>query len=546
MERRNKNRELWHQTKSNHQGLTKLTIKAGSFLPRVGYWKSFGEMIGRNTHIKELTLSLPKTLGLGSLLGSVTGPVSDSELIDFFRGLSSNRSVEKMYLRSDRDSFYNGDFFTALMPFFKNNNYLIALDISGLFMSGEAATILATSLDGKDLELTLSGVLISTDAGWQAIFRATKGRSTVKLDLGSLNERQSLTGSILAGLGRWQVITMRIAVERALAGAWVKGNTIKTLNLANCIMSLEGRQKLFAALRSPHCRLEELVLCNCGLNNDDAISLSSALSGNHTIKTLNLACNRNITHLGWRPVLDSLQRQHSAVESLDLSESRIDDETADSIARALVNGSLQKMDLSSSQGRITGAGWQAFAVILQNPRVMLETLNLRFISDAPSDIARYIAEALANNNQMKELTISPIMEMGAFLPALCNTASIMSTFNSNHTLERLRGGQYGQNTPPANVMSLLHINGDNGRYAAARLKIIHTHFCGTNIGTQPFMVMELGVLPQAVAWAGKDVSGRSLMYQLIRSLPFMFERVQGKNKRTRFMYEGRQGGQDTE
>ena len=35
--------------------------------------------------------------------------------------------------------------------------------------------------------------------------------------------------------------------------------------------------------------------------------------------------------------------------------------------------------------------------------------------------------------------------------------------------------------------------------------------------------MELNVIPQAVAWIGRDGTGHSLLYQLVKSIPSLFE-----------------------
>ena len=98
----------------------------------------------------------------------------------------------------------------------------------------------------------------------------------------------------------------------------------------------------------------------------------------------------------------------------------------------------------------------------------------------------------------------------------------MDAFNSNHTLEKL-GDE--DKTWPEEFESLLQINEASSETQAARLKIIKTHF---NIGyiTQPFVDMDLNMLPHAMAWMGRDgrtgeANGR--YFSFIKRMPSLFE-----------------------
>ena len=100
----------------------------------------------------------------------------------------------------------------------------------------------------------------------------------------------------------------------------------------------------------------------------------------------------------------------------------------------------------------------------------------------------------------------------------------MSTYNSNHTLEKLG---YGFSPLPEEFESLLQINRENSPSQAARLKIIKTHF-NEGFVTQPFVDMDLNVLPYAMAWMGRE--GRTgevnnHFYGFIKSISSLFESV---------------------
>jgi hypothetical protein len=83
------------------------------------------------------------------------------------------------------------------------------------------------------------------------------------------------------------------------------------------------------------------------------------------------------------------------------------------------------------------------------------------------------------------------------------------------------------------LLSLLKINRENSVRQAARLKIINTHFSGSEINMRPFVEMNLSVRPHAVAWMAKDMH----LYQLLRAMPSLLDQfkvdVNRSKKRTR-------------
>jgi hypothetical protein len=103
------------------------------------------------------------------------------------------------------------------------------------------------------------------------------------------------------------------------------------------------------------------------------------------------------------------------------------------------------------------------------------------------------AEALVNNKTLKALILSRTMDnnnsftgtlingCAAFTHILCNKSSIMSTYNSNHTLKRVNSGAMKSDTLPDDLASMLRLNGENTASLAARLKIIKSHFSGSGI-----------------------------------------------------------------
>eukprot|EP00579_Thalassiosira_antarctica_P030532 CAMPEP_0202030048 /NCGR_PEP_ID=MMETSP0905-20130828/64294_1 /ASSEMBLY_ACC=CAM_ASM_000554 /TAXON_ID=420261 /ORGANISM="Thalassiosira antarctica, Strain CCMP982" /LENGTH=476 /DNA_ID=CAMNT_0048593833 /DNA_START=1937 /DNA_END=3367 /DNA_ORIENTATION=+ len=306
------------------------------------------------------------------------------------------------------------------------------------------------------------------------------------------------------------------------------------LEISCCVLERDGID-LLASVLVEFDSLKEFEFSSYG---DELQEHIQALAGHSGLKKLilrgNSVSNLKITIAGWRTIFAFLQSPHSLLEILDLSMSGINDEVVNSLTNALVNNNkLRELDLSWN-GHITATGCEAFSAVLQNPGSALEKLDLSGNSINDGTVIT-LATSLSNNRKLKELILESqhaitINGWAAFSRVLCNTSSIMGTFHSNHTLQKLDEYEGGL---PADIRSLLRLNQENSKCQAARLKIIKTHFSGSNIDLQPFIGMELQVMPRAIAWMGRDGSGksttetngRSLLYQFLRTKPELFERA---------------------
>ena len=117
----------------------------------------------------------------------------------------------------------------------------------------------------------------------------------------------------------------------------------------------------------------------------------------------------------------------------------------------------------------------------------------------------------------------------AVLTLLCNKASVLDTYNSNHTLNYVYCDLSGD------LRSLLELNENKDKMEVARQKILQTHFSSeddTASNIQELLDMELEMMPTAVEWIGRpthadwrgvNVSGLSAVYNLIRRVPDLFD-----------------------
>lgn len=179
----------------------------------------------------------------------------------------------------------------------------------------------------------------------------------------------------------------------------------------------------------------------------------------------------------------------------------------------------------------TASGWRAFAAaVLQNPDSALETLDLGSNSIDYDSLVSF-ANSLMHNSKLKELFLDEEEDMieitnwDALSHVLCNESSgIMGTFRSNHTLQRVFNpdnaiDSCAESLLPSILSTLLQLNREHTKVEAARRKILKVHFSG-DFNMEPFIDMNMKVVPHAIAWMAKDEYGSSLLYQFVRYTTF--------------------------
>ena len=474
--------------------LVELEIGAHGYAPDDGDWGRLGIEIGRNTHLKELCYS--------------DRGVSKEDFEKLFRGIACNKSIQKLSFTNCR--FFGGAIFSILVPFFKNSNFE-CLEIDECALGREEINSLSSAMSAVDssrMKLFLREVYIKRGAFDElaALLQNPKSKLAL-LDLGS-------------SLGNEEAAIVATGLSR--------NSTLRELNLSeNSDISEEGWRAIFTALQSPSCRLEKLSLYdNDSINDTAALSLSQALTINIHITSLNMSYCRGITVAGWRGLFECLQSPNCVLGMLYLSRTGLNDETVGFLANALVNNArLRELNLYGNPD-VTATGWEAFFAVLQSPHSALEKLDLR-INAINDETVVSLANSLVNNSKLKELLIecsnNTASGWAAFPRVLCNASSIMDTYDSNHTLQRLSEGL--ERLLPEDVRSMLQLNRANTPSQAARLKIIRTHFTEGFVA-QPFIDMELNVLPNAIAWMGRDDGAGEVnehFYGFLRNMPSLFD-----------------------
>ena len=181
----------------------------------------------------------------------------------------------------------------------------------------------------------------------------------------------------------------------------------------------------------------------------------------------------------------------------------------------------------------TPVGWQNFTNVLLNPNSVLRELFLtgNVIND---DIMSAFASVLTNNNRLRKLNFGiyggnfgQITSVGyaAFSRMLCEEFTLLNAYNSNHTLTDTGLTSFWGREDTNYIYVLLSIIDVASIRQAARIKIIRSHFRGSDINTQVFTEMNLSVLPNAIAWMGHNNGSHGGRY--LRRFEFLEERATG-------------------
>ena len=272
------------------------------------------------------------------------------------------------------------------------------------------------------------------------------------------------------------------------------------------------------------CSLQELDLCNNRVMDEGLAALAEYFAGSNNIKELSLCDNALITSSGWSTFFHRLHNSNAKFEKLSIRNNTLGDAGVASMVHCLsgMNG-LKYLYLDSDVVRPGTDGARSFANLLCSPSSILE--HVEFSLDAMcDDTVELFADALEANEHIYSLIIhtgrsSQVTARGlnALAGVFCNTENIESVYLSNHTLQYTNFvGTHSILTP------CLKLNENNNKFEVARQKLLQHYFTEGNKNIQDIFELEKKVWPYVMAWAGRDDTGSSLLYNIIRDEPSLF------------------------
>jgi len=439
-------------------------------------------------------------------------------------GLLGNSKITVFYLDNNRHITSIG--WQALSTVLQHPNCkLTKLSLNWKGLNDEGSNILGSALSGlsslKELDLSQNESIGS--GGWHTLLNHLAQTSIVRLNLRS----NKIDNGGLASLANM--------------------STLQSLDISmNNLCTPSGWWTFFKLLQRIGSQLKKLdISCN-KVGDVGVAALGSLLSSANTLKTLEMSSMRHpddISAQGWISFFNTLQDSNVDLVELVLANNHIDDEGIQLLVPLLSRmSSLTQLNLSSNRS-VTPTGWQTLSGFLQM-NCALEGLELAFGNNLNDNTIISFTSALIHNKMLTRLSLATcfnednnetITERGwqAASNLLCNTTSILDTYNSNHTLHIFSGGDH-------NIAAYSRLNENKDKVEVARQKILHTHF--SNDGTskiQELLDMDLEMMPTAISWIGRptrhdwkgeSTSGLSTMYNLTRRLPDLFDSSSQKKK----------------
>ena len=483
-----------------------------------GVWKALGNLLKCSSKLRKINLNYTRIEG--------------KQISDIVDGLIWNKSLTHVSMIENTEITAAG--WQTFLKNAINIPQLTKLDVSYNNIDDEGITVLSEWIkrtQPKILDISVNEEVSAT--GWWMF----------AMDLPSCCVNINLSDNKIDDVGLIQL--GRVIKESA---------TLKVLDLSsNETATSHGWSRILSDVCIHNSALVRLSLYSTDIDNDCLVTLASWMTNNSRLKYLDLASNEQVSLDGWLAFFGVLHDTNSGLETLDISNNQISLSSAPfmdvqegfgiivktlQLVSTMVNSlgslrSMKKLDLSSSLVSLPSWNWAgSLANILHNQSCDLESLSLTH-NDIEDEGVISFSAALANNNSLRELklngSISVISDLGwgALTKALCDMSSIEATYTSNHTLHCVSSEDDDDDDDmPYSLEELLYINKYNTTSKAAREKIIKYHMLkddGIDVGV--FIDMELNKLPSAVLWMGrgKDGIGLSVIYQLCKSLPCLFE-----------------------
>ncbi|XP_044128245.1 NACHT, LRR and PYD domains-containing protein 3-like isoform X2 [Bufo gargarizans] len=174
---------------------------------------------------------------------------------------------------------------------------------------------------------------------------------------------------------------------------------IEVLNLFGCSLSNEGLERLAPGLHN----LQNLSLGGNGLPGTSCIQLASVIRNNRSLKILVLSGNR-LSGPHFSDLMAALSSPACRIETLLLGANDLPDTSCIQLASVIRNNrSLKILDLSSN--RLSGPHFSDLMEALSSPACRIETLLLGY-NRLPDTSCIQLASVIRNNRSLKILYLS--------------------------------------------------------------------------------------------------------------------------------------------
>ncbi|XP_049329013.1 uncharacterized protein LOC125789955 [Astyanax mexicanus] len=266
------------------------------------------------------------------------------------------------------------------------NSTLKELDLSNNNLQGSRMEKLSAALKSSNCKLEilrLSACKLSKDSceDLQSVLQS-QNSSLKELDLTNNNLEDSGMKKLSAGLksSHCKLEILRLAtcklskqsIETLQLVLQSENNSLKVLDLSNNDLQ-DSIEKVFAGLKSSHCKLETFRLALCNLGEQSCESLGSVFNlETSSLKVLDLS-NNDLQDSGVEKLCSELKSSHCKLEILRLSGCMITEKGCSSLASSL-SSNLKELDLTYNNPGESGV--KELSNKLKDPHCKLSTLRV--------------------------------------------------------------------------------------------------------------------------------------------------------------------------
>ncbi|XP_042605922.1 protein NLRC5-like isoform X2 [Cyprinus carpio] len=246
--------------------------------------------------------------------------------------------------------------------------------------------------------LKLSDCSINEE-GYKALASALRSNPShlIELDLTGNDPGQSGVKDLIDLLHdpNCQLKTLRLlqnpsAVEACQYVTEVVGENpllLRELNLSKHELRDEQVNQIAALLQDKHCKLEKLMMHDCGITEKNCSALASVLRSNTSLKELDISKN-NLQDSGVKKLQNGLENTNCTLKKLRLSGCCITEEGYKALASALSSNPSHLIELDLTGNDPGQSGVKELNDLLQDPNCQLKTL--RFLGPAADEACQYV------------------------------------------------------------------------------------------------------------------------------------------------------------
>uniref|UniRef100_A0A8C5DS02 NACHT, LRR and PYD domains-containing protein 12-like n=2 Tax=Gouania willdenowi TaxID=441366 RepID=A0A8C5DS02_GOUWI len=185
-----------------------------------------------------------------------------------------------------------------------------------------------------------------------------------------------------------------------------QSSSVKHLDLSNNDLQDSGVKLLCEGLKSPHCKLDYLRLCFCGLLERSCAALSSVLSSqSSSLKHLDPG-NNDLQDSGVKLLCEALKSPYCKLDSVRLSSCGLSERSCAALSSVLSSQSSSVKHLDLSNNDLQDSGVKLLCEGLKSSHCKLDSLSLSGCVITEVGGASLAAALNSNSSSVRELDLS--------------------------------------------------------------------------------------------------------------------------------------------